>query len=315
MKSLINLAFSTVLLIAPLSARAVIERTVSDSFPVQAGGTLKVETFSGGIHVQSAAGSTVKVEIREKIDASSEAEADELLKKLALSRESHGVDVSIVAKYDGENHGFHMSWGHWWPPVQLEITVTVPENYNVDLATSGGGISVGDLRGLILTRTSGGALKFGKITGEIKGKTSGGGIFLESCSGKADLNTSGGSIRVGTLSGPAQLHTSGGGIAIKSAVGPLSAHTSGGSIDVGFSGPLTGDCDLVTSGGGIRVEIDAKSNFNLDAKTSAGSVKCSLPITMDHADGERSRIEGKVGTGGPLLKLRSSAGSIHVTST
>jgi len=264
------------LLVSPLVVDAKIERTVEKTFTVQPGGTLKVETSGGGIKIVPGTDQAVKVTVKQRIDASTEAGADEILQHLALTLEQQGKDVTAIARYEGARAS---SWFHWgsWPPVQCEFIVAVPATYNVDLKTSGGGISVGDLAGKVVARTSGGG------------------------------------IQLGPVSGNAQIHTSGGGITIKGIDGMLSAHTSGGPIDVSFSGPLKDDCELSTSGGGITVRADPKSDFNLDARTSGGGVSCKLPITVV-GEVKSSHLSGRVNAGGPELKLRTSGGSIRVVT-
>ncbi len=295
---------------APLMLDAKIERTVDKTFTVQPGGTLRVETSGGGIKVEPGAGNTVAVHVRQRIAASTDAEADALLKNLTLTLEQQGNDVTAIAKYEGEQMG---SWFHWgsWPPVQCEFTVTVPSTYNVNLRTSGGGIRVGNLTGKVDVRTSGGGLDFGTITGPIEGHTSGGGIHLEACVGDVKLHTSGGGIHLGPVTGNAEVHSSGGPISIEEIGGTVKAHTSGGGIDVAFSGPLKGDCELSTSGGGITAHVDPKSDFDLDARTSGGGVHTKLAVTVV-GEVSRSKLVGKVNAGGHLLKLHTSGGGIHI---
>ena len=312
MKNLLPVILGAGLITAPFTATAAIERTVEKTFTVQPGGTLRVETDGGGIKVEPGPGNLVKVEVKQRIKASTEAEAANLLKNLALTLEQTGNDVTAVAKYEGERVS---GWFHFgsWPPVQCSFTVTVPATYNVDLRTSGGGIAVGELTGKVVARTSGGGLTFGRITGSVEGRTSGGGIKLEACTGDVDVHTSGGGIHLGPVSGDARVHTSGGGISIKGIAGVVDAHTSGGPIEVAFTGSLKGDCSFSTSGGGITVRVDPQSDFDIDARTSGGGVSTKLPVTVRGEIG-RSRLVGKVNAGGNLLKLRTSGGGIRVVT-
>jgi hypothetical protein len=291
-------------------AHAKIERTFEKTFAVQAAGKLRLETQGGEIRVTPGADGVVKITVREKIRASTEAEADELLKKLELDFDQTGNDVTATAKYERQLPGFH--WGSW-PPVQVDFIVTVPASFATDLHTSGGGITVGDLNGKVNARTSGGSITLGKIGADIDAHTSGGSVSLDAARGEVKLGTSGGNITVGRVDGPASLGTSGGSIKIESVVGALRANTSGGNIRAGISGPLKDDCALSTSGGSVRVVVDKAAAFRLDASTSGGSVDAAgLTITLEKSDRGRSRLSGSVNGGGPLLKLRSSGGSIEV---
>ena len=293
-------------------AHAKIERVVEKSFAVQPGGVLKVETQGGNVRVSTSADATVKVTARERIRASSDAEADEILKKLTLDIDQSAEGVSAFAKYEKQAIGFH--WGSW-PPVQVDFTVTVPVNYNLQLKTSGGDITVGNLNGKVFVRTSGGDITLGKISGDIDGGTSGGNVRLEEGSAEVKLGTSGGDIRVGRAVGPTDLGTSGGNIDIKSVENTLHAATSGGDVSAGIAGALKGDCKLSTSGGRVRVTVDKGVAFDLDAATSGGDVDATgLTITIEKGGSGRSRLSGKVNGGGPLLKLRSSGGDVIVQS-
>jgi len=293
---------------APIVLNAKIERTVEKSFTVQPGGTLRVGTAGGNISVEPGAGDAVKVVVREKIRADSDAEADTLLKDLTLTIEQQGNDVIATAKYERKMGG----WFHSWP-VQVDFIVTVPGRYSTDLKTSGGNITVGDLAGQMEARTSGGNVKLGNIDGTVDAGTSGGNVSLGSCTGDTKLHTSGGNVRAEKIVGRADLDTSGGDIVVKLVENTLSAHTSGGDVEAGIGGVLKGDCSLGTSGGDVKVAVDKAAAFQLDAATSGGSVRTDgLTITLDGGGAGRSHLSGKVNGGGPLLKLRTSGGSIHI---
>ena len=310
MKNSLRLLAAGLLALAPFAAAAKIERTVEKSFTVQPGGTLTVSTQGGRISVEPSADGTLKVVAREKIRASSEAEADEILKKLDLAIEQHGNDVSATAKYESRPMGFQ--WGSW-PPVQVEFIVTAPAGFSVDVKTSGGDITVGDRSGRIQARTSGGNIRLGKVTGEVEAHTSGGDVRLTECTGSAKLSTSGGNITAGRVGGTAELSTSGGDIKVESVAGQLRAATSGGNVTAKITGPLQGNCVLSTSGGDVKATVDASAGFVLDASTSGGSVDATgLTVTIEKGGAGRSRLAGKVNGGGPTLKLRSSGGGITV---
>ena len=310
MKSSLRLLLLAGSLALPALAHARIERVVEKTFNVSGAGTLRLETQGGVLRVSPANDGQVKITAREKIRANTDAEADELLKKLELTFDQTGNDVTATAKYESRSIGIHFGS---WPPVNVDFIVTVPANFATNLHTSGGDITVGDLGGKVYARTSGGGIKLGKIGAEIDVHTSGGGIMVDETGGPARIETSGGNIAVNRVAGAADLSTSGGGIRVDSVQGRLQAHTSGGSISAGIVGRLQDDCSLSTSGGGVRVTVDKTAAFKLDASTSGGGVDAEgLTLTLDKGAPGRSHLAGNVNGGGPLLKLRSSGGSIVV---
>lgn len=292
-----------------LSASAEIERLVEKTFQTQPGRLLKIDTFSGSIVVKNSKESVVKVSLTEKIDASDDAEANEILSKMEFTFAEDADGVRIVAKNDKKKHtGL---FGGWKNPVKLSWVLTVPDTYNVDLDTAGGSITVGNLKGTVKADTSGGSIDIGEIEGSVRADTSGGGIKLKSSTGSARLDTSGGSIHVGTVKGALHADTSGGSITVAQAENSVHADTSGGSIEVAFKGQIKGDCSLDTSGGSITVRVDPEAAFRVDADTSAGGVKCEIPITV-RGKIERDHLEGDVNGGGHTLKLDTSAGGIRI---
>jgi DUF4097 and DUF4098 domain-containing protein YvlB len=301
---------SGVLALAALPVSAKIQRTVEKTFTVQPGGTLKVSTQGGNIKVEPSDDSVVKVIARENIRASSDAEADEVLKKLTLTIEQHGNDVTAESSYEKQSFGLHVGS---WPPVEVSFVVTVPTRFAAVAKTSGGDIEIGDLDGTVNARTSGGEIKLGKIGGEVDAETSGGNVGLNEGRASVKLATSGGDVALGHAVGAADLHTSGGNIRVDLVENTLSARTSGGNVRATIGGPLKGDCVLSTSGGNVRVTVDKTAAFELDASTSGGDVDASgLTLTISKGGQGRSSLAGAVNGGGSRLKLRSSGGNIEI---
>jgi DUF4097 and DUF4098 domain-containing protein YvlB len=312
MTPLRTLLAASVLATTAVAAHARIDREIEKNFTVNGAGTLKVSTQGGGIKVVPGSGNAVKVTARQKIKADTDAEADEVLKKLELTFEQAGNDIIVVSRYERQPSGFR--WGSW-PPVNVDFVVSVPASFSTELRTSGGGINVGDLDGTTDVRTSGGGITLGKMGGTVKAHTSGGSISLAEADASVELNTSGGNITVGRVAGTADLDTSGGSIKIDSVENALNAHTSGGSIRASIRGPLKEDCVLSTSGGSVRVNVDKAAAFTLDASTSGGSVDADgLTLTLTSTSRRGGKLAGTVNGGGPLLKLRSSGGGIDIVA-
>ncbi|OYU98524.1 MAG: hypothetical protein CFE26_27435 [Verrucomicrobiales bacterium VVV1] len=111
--------------------------------------------------------------------------------------------------------------------------------------------------------------------------------------------------------GPAVVHTSGGNIRASMVENTLEAKTSGGDVAATFVGALRGDCLLSTSGGRVKATVESKAAFQLDASTSGGDVEAAgFTIKIEKGGVGKSRLNGAVNGGGPLLKLRSSGGDI-----
>ena len=306
--------YTIILLLVTVSTLtfASIEKNEKKSFNVSLGGEIFIDTDKGSISVQTHSSSKIEVEVFLKAKTNDEELAEKLFNNFQIDYDHNGANLKIVAKYkDGKSWLSNLIGGGKSNKLNVHFVIMVPEKYNVDLNTSGGGISVGDLDGLVMARTSGGGLTFGNITGDINGKTSGGGITIGECNGNVKISTSGGGIKIKKCEGKVDAHTSGGGITVDEVYGPIDASTSGGSVYASITEQPNSDCSLTTSGGGITVKLAENVNVYLDAATSGGSVNTDFPITIK-GKVDRSKLKGKINNGGPQLYLRSSGGSIHI---
>ncbi|MBN2413566.1 DUF4097 family beta strand repeat protein [candidate division KSB1 bacterium] len=302
---------------------ADIDANLKETFDVNYGGTLFIESDFGTIEVTSWDQKKVQVEVLRSIDAFTQKEADRILKDLEITFDKKGDDVYVFAEYDRG----HFRWSN--NRIKMRFVVSVPKEYNVNLKTEGGSISVSDLEGKAESKTSGGSLTFGQIKGPVNGNTSGGSIKLDGCIGDANVKTSGGSIRIGQVDGNVDAHTSGGSITIDKArggviastsggsinveevMGTIEAKTSGGSVTARISAQPQSDCRLSTSGGSVNVQMADNIKVNLDAKTSGGRVSTEFPVTVQ-GELSKTQLQAEINGGGPLLYLRTSGGNINL---
>ncbi|RPH96637.1 MAG: hypothetical protein EHM72_14355 [Calditrichaeota bacterium] len=315
-------------LVLSMTAKADYDETISKTFTVNPGGTLTVNTDLGSIDVTGNGGDEVSIDIKREAGAASDREAKRIFEEMEITFEQRGDDVAVTLEYRDRNSLF--DWMRKWR-VRVHFVIQVPHEYNVNLKTSGGGISVDELAGRVDAKTSGGGLKFGKIDGPVLGRTSGGGIVLQECTGTADVRTSGGGIDIGQVNGDVEAHTSGGSLKIVQAVGTVDASTSGGSITVEevmgtirastsggsvsakISKQPKSDCSLTTSGGSINVYLTEDIKATVDAKTSGGRVTTDFPVTVV-GELKKTELQADINGGGPQIYLRTSGGSIHIKS-
>lgn len=310
-------------LVSISAAHAAIESPIHRSFNVHPGGTIIIDADIGDIKVISGA-ANVSVDVNRHAKTMSRSHADELFKDFEVTFAQEGNDVRIHAR---DHHP--TSWFHWNSDLDVHFVVNVPSQYNVDLKTSGGDISVSDLNGQVRANTSGGDISLGRINGVVDAHTSGGEVSMAGSHANATLSTSGGDIKVGDAGASLSVRTSGGSIDIRRAQSDLKAHTSGGSIEIGDAGGMIdastsggsirarlsrqprADSKLETSGGGITIHVASNVSLDVDAHTSGGDVTSDLPVTILGKQNDAS-LNGKLNGGGPKLVLRSSGGDIRL---
>jgi len=254
----------------------------SKSFTVAKGGALSVSVDGGDIRISV----WDKNEVYVKVDGIDEEDLDRLKMK------QDGNDVRVEFRN-------RRSWGGW-NSSHLRFEITVPSQYNADLHTSGGDITVhGTVNGKVSGATSGGNVKLEDVKGgRVDLSTSGGDMTTGDVQGDVTLRTSGGNIEMGVVGGEANVSTSGGDIVVKGVGKSLKANTSGGNIDIGDVG---GEARVSTSGGDVRVR---KVTGNATLSTSGGN------ISLESASGTV-----KANTSGGDISLRNISGAIDAATS
>ena len=320
----IALIIAVILTLSASLPAIAVERNIEKSFDVIPGGTLKLDTDIGTVEISSHPDNTVQVQATLVAHTSSDSRAEDIFDNYKLTFDSSKSDVIIKGD-------FVDNWLWRNNRLSVKFTITVPERYNISVATSGGNIDVGDIKGQVNLKTSGGRINLGNINGVIDARTSGGGIKVEDVTGNTRVYTSGGNIRIGTVKGDLDARTSGGGIDVDGVEGNLVARTSGGSLHLlNVSGELSGDTsggpivaelmkqvtgrlELRTSGGSIKLSVPADFRADLNASTSGGHVYTDVPISVQGKI-SNSSLSGKINGGGPEVVLRTSGGSIEITT-
>jgi hypothetical protein len=274
---------------------------VKREFDVKFGGTLTIDTDRGSMDVKTTKKKVVVVEISRRVLGDFLSDSDEILADWEIDFDHSGGDVSITARSRSD-----WDWFGWKShPLRVHFDILVPEQYNLDLKTSGGGVEIAELEGDVRSITLDGS------DGTVDLRTSGGGIHIGKVAGRVDAHTSGGSVDVEESGGDVRVSTSGGSIHVNEVKGSISASTSGGSVSATITEQPKADCSLTTSGGGIRVYLAKGIQLEVDAKTSGGGVRCDMPMTVQGLFG-KNQVRGTINGGGPELYLRTSGGPIKI---
>ncbi|HOI29382.1 MAG TPA: hypothetical protein PLZ15_06425 [Melioribacteraceae bacterium] len=241
------------------------EKKYQKDFNVKPGGVLTIDLRTGGsISIEGWNKDVVSADVTVKGRDSEE---------IIVEMEQSGNDVEISSYYDGDDDSYNSN---------EKVVVKVPNNYNVELNTMGGGV------------------KIYNVNGKMSGKTMGGEIDLKNLKGNLDLSTMGGEISVKDCEVNGKVHTMGGDVLVENVTGDLNAKTMGGKVkqvNVKSSSGSTGsEVNISTMGGPI--EVDRALN-GAKVKTMGGE------ITINHAE---KFVEAE--TMGGDIEIKSVDGSI-----
>ena len=300
------------------------EEVIEDRFDLGKGKLLTLDSDLGSIEIVGGSGDDVFLTVIKGANNVNSREADRLFDRFTLEIDRSSRGLEIIGDYD--KPGGRMNWKKG---LRVNFQLTVPENTELDIKTAGGSISIEDISNEINVRTSGGSLSMEDIDGPVVARTSGGSIkaynlgdrtdvhtsggsiTIESADGYVAAKTSGGSITVTDVDGDVDANTSGGSIRLKEIEGSVNAQTSGGSVTAEIIGQPRENMTLKTSGGTVTIYLEDDVRADIDASASGGSVSTEIPIAILGTK-KRSKLQGEMNGGGPLLTLRSSGGSVKI---
>jgi hypothetical protein len=249
--------------------QAKYERTDRLSAALAPGSTVAVRTSFGSISVTGADVNRCDVTAQISVQAPSEEEVKQIAEKVQIRLEPVGETLNV--KVDKPHLGSNRCVG-------VSFDITVPQQTNIDCATSYGAIKLAD------------------INGDIEAEASYASIDSKNTKGAAKLETSYGGINCYNITS-----------------NELSIRSSYGSIDVTCSDSASAEmaADVVTSYGNIDLKTPPGFTGLVDMSTSYGSIKTEMPITVK-GDIGKDHLRGTIGEGKGRLRLKTSFGSIKI---
>lgn len=174
--------------------------------------------------------------------------------------------------------------------VSMELDVETPPDSRVRAEADSGGVQVDGVHGPVECKTDSGGIGIHDVSSDVRAEVDSGGIHIENV---------GGSLFARADSG---------GIDAKSIGGSIDAQTDSGSVRVSQTkpAPITAKADS----GGVTVSLVPGAGYDLRADVSSGRI--STPSVMVMGTISQHHIEGKVGNGGPLVKVHADSGSVTI---
>jgi DUF4097 and DUF4098 domain-containing protein YvlB len=268
------------------------------NYPLKAGGSITVETFNGSIDISGWDEETVDIS-GTKYGRSPD-EADNL--KVDVNAGPTSVSVRVPQP------------SMWRNNLGAKLVIKVPRNTQFDrITTSNSSIRTQDGSGPARLRTSNGSIRVVDLRGDLEAHTSNSSIELQRVDGDARLHSSNGHIRASRVSGLVDASTSNSSISVdvQRPDRPVRVDTSNGSVDVSLPAAFSSPLRVGTNNAPITVRLNDGINARISARTSNSSIKTDVEI---RAQGElsKNRLDGVLGSGGPLFDLSTSNGSINL---
>lgn len=271
--------------------------TFEKSFPLTPGQPVSVsfQDTDGDVKFTSAEVPAVELKVWKETDVHDAARAQHLLDEITVDVSQAGNDVRIEVRYP------HGHWFSIWPwesqRVRVRSEVILPRECRLTASTSDGDITAGGLKGDVALKTSDGTISLSEAEGRLQARSSDGEIVFRGVRGDVEARTSDGHISIaGVLTG----------LSLKASDGDVSVQVLPGSR-------MTSGWEVITSDGDVQVALAPDFSADLWLRSSDGDITCGLPVTIQgKTSGHNWR--GTLGTGGPLLSIRTSDGDVTLKS-
>ena len=129
-----------------------------------------------------------------------------------------------------------------------------------------------------------------------------------------DLNANNGGITIRGVSGNLRFNTTNGGVKLTDLAGRVNGSTRNGGLSVELGGARwEGDgIDVETSNGGVTVAIPDGYNAQLETRTVNGGFRSDIPLTIQGELSSRRGISTTLGSGGPMVRVRTTNGGLKI---
>ncbi len=258
---------------------------IQKNFKVSKGGTLIMEDIRGDVVIQTWEKNEVDIHEIKRMDIFSRSEAEAAMQESEKGYVKQGNTIRISGP------AFSRRW------IESQFDIWLPVEFNCNIKTQGGDLSVTGIKGTVETSTGGGDISLRGVDGPVHAKTGGGDIGIENTAQEITAETGGGDIDILGSRGSIRASSGGGDITIANTENFVHASTGGGDI---YIIQTQGNIDVKTGGGDVDID---QTQGSVHAETGGGD------ITIRYVDG---KVE--VLTGGGEIDIQSINGNFNATT-
>jgi hypothetical protein len=275
------------------------------SYTVNGRANVHVHADNGGVHITTSEGSKVEFDVTyEKSDWGTDSGAGP---RIDCRQDGNVVELTAL----DDEHSWSGFFGNH--NRRLRIDIHMPQNADLDVDTSNGGVDLSSVNGNISIHTSNGGIKADHLAGTVVLGSSNGGIALDSLRGALKVRTSNGAINASSLDGKGDFATSNGGVHVDGRFESLDIISGNGRVEArAESGSsVSSPWSIRTTNAGVDLSLPADLKASLDAGTTNGGITLNLPVQVQGYQ-SKTEVRGTLQGGGPEISIHTTNGGIQV---
>ena len=275
------------------------EKDFHYSYALKPGGRLAVENFNGSVEITGWDKDTVEIDGRQY--ASTLALRDAI--KIDVAASDGLVQIRTIRPPDR----------HW--NMGVKYVIRAPRKVNLDrIVSSNGSMKVDEIEGIIRLHTTNGSIRTSRVRGDLDASTTNGGVDIDDFDGPAMIRTTNGRVTAEGIRGALQASTSNGSIHARLVKPephrPVKLQTSNGGIDLTMDALSDNEVRASTRNGAITVKLPSMASAHIHAQTSHSSIRTDFDLKQEERG--KSHLDGIIGSGGPMVELTSTNGTIRL---
>lgn len=129
-----------------------------------------------------------------------------------------------------------------------------------------------------------------------------------------DLVARNGGVSIHAMQGDSRFATANGGVTLDDVSGRVAGRTTNGGVNVRLSGARWegAGLDVETTNGGVTLMVPRDYSAALEVSTVNGGLRSDLPVTLPDTRGRGRDVRTTIGSGGPLIKVRTVNGGVRL---
>lgn len=265
----------------PWSERAECKETLLVDAP--GSGRVRIHNPNGRTQVTGEDRSDIEVTSLKRARAESQEAAEDLLDEIRLvfTETEEGLDLEVETPRKWNRRG------------AANLCVRVPRHTALSVSAANGRVRVEGIRGPVTARSTNGAACVSDVVGDV------------------EIATSNAKVSCACIRGRLVARSSNGKIEIEEHCGSIDASTSNGLIRACLDQIGKEGIQLATSNGRIVLDLPEEIDADVDIRVDNGVIRNDR--TLERKTRETGgRVLGRLGGGGPVIKLRTSNGSISL---
>jgi len=252
-------------------------------FDAPPGDVLRLHNSNGHTRVTAEERSDVEVRATTVARAESSEAARRLLSRIRVLGHQVGdaleLELEVPRKWNRRGHA--------------HLELRVPPDTHLEISNPNGKVWIEGIRGRVHVRSSNGSVRIEDVKGDV------------------DVNTSNAKVCCACNAGRLLARTSNGKIEVSEHRGSLDASTSNATVRADLAELGKQGVTLATSNGRIVLELPDSLDADVDAWVDNGLIRNDLELEQSTRE-TGGRLIGRLGHGGPLIKLRTSNGTISL---